>query len=85
MDAQSIAFAGFALARNIVYLLIGIVILIGAMELIALYLNRSLGITMKDDAWDIIKADPNAVALYFGLRVLGVLIACGWIASAFLK
>jgi hypothetical protein len=85
MDAQGIAFAAFALGRNIIYLVIGLAILIGAVEILFRYMNWSLGITFKDHVWKTLKRNPMALALYFGLRVLGVLIAGGTIAAAFLK
>jgi hypothetical protein len=85
MDAQGIAFAAFALGRNLVYLAIGLAILIGASWILFLWMNRSIGLTFSEHVWPKMQNDPKAVALYFGLRVLGVLVAGGWIAAAFLK
>lgn len=85
MTLNDIGFAAFALGRNVVYLSVGVPILLVVTWLMFWYMNRSLGITFKDHAWDIIKTDAKAVSLYFGLRVLGVLIAGGLVASAFLK
>lgn len=85
MDTQGIAFAAFALGRNIVYLVIGLAILIAVTWLLFWYMNRSIGLTFSEHVWPNMQNDPKAVALYFGLRVFGVLVAGGLIASAFLK
>jgi hypothetical protein len=74
-----------ALIRNVIYLIVGMFVLIGMMEMLFTYMNKSIGISFKEHVWNVIKDDPDACALYFGIRVAGALIASGLIASAFLK
>lgn len=85
MSKEEIMFSAFALARNVVYLLIALVVIFSMFEMLFRHMNAQLGINFKEHAWDEIKKKPESVALYFGLRMLGVLIACGLVASAFLK
>ena len=85
MTEQEFLFSVFALVRNVIYLVIALVIMFAMFELLFRYMNAQLGINFKEHAWDVIKTSPEATALYFGLRILGVFIACGLVASAFLK
>ena len=75
----------WALLRNVEYAAIGFGLFIIALELLSRYLNYSLGITFREHGWDRIKDDAKAVALYFGLRNLGALIAGGLFLASFVK
>ena len=75
-----------ALLRNVIYLIVALVILFSLMDNLFKFMNKSVGLdSWKIAVWENIKDDPNAVALYFGLRALGVIIACGIITSSFLR
>lgn len=75
----------FALGRNILYLLIVLLIVTLMMRMIFNYMDESIGINFKDHVWENINDNPIAVALYFGLRVFGVLFVTGMVASSFIK
>jgi hypothetical protein len=74
----------FALIRNTVYAGVGFGLFMSAIVILFWYLNSSLGIT-KAHVWPQIADNPDAVAHYFGLRQLGILIAGGLFLSAFVK
>lgn len=75
----------WALLRNVEYAVVGGLLFIAAFGLLFRYMNWSLGLTFKKHAWDKIKDDPNALSLYFGLRIMGVLIAGGLFLASFVK
>lgn len=75
----------WALLRNVEYGVVGSILFFVVFIGLFKYMNWSLGITFKDHAWDVIKTDAKAVALYFGLRMLGVLIAGGLFLAYFIK
>lgn len=47
-----------------------------------IWMNRSIGIHWRKDVWEIIKNDPQALADYFGDRVIAVAIAVAGLSIA---
>jgi len=75
----------FAFIRNLIYLIVVIGILTWMMRMMFNYMDKSIGLNFKDDVWEKLNDEPRALAIYFGLRVFGVLLAIGMVASAFIK
>lgn len=42
------------------------------------YMNKSIGLDFTNDVWKVIKTDPMATALYFGVRLIAVALLCGF-------
>lgn len=75
----------FNLVRNLLYLVVVAFIMTQGMNLVFQAMNKSIGVNFKENVWNDIKKGNMAVAVYFGLRVFGVLIAAGMVAAAFIK
>jgi hypothetical protein len=46
------------------------------------FLDKSNGISFRDQVWSVIRTDPEALSRYFGLRILAVCIVVGLVMSA---
>lgn len=70
-------FALIAFLKNVVYL----IVTLGLLRYGLYWLDRSMGINFKEMVWDVISKDSMALAVYHGLRFIGVCV----VASAFLR